>query len=123
MTRRRDESELLDKILLNFGNGNVRLFRNNVGALQDKRGQWVRYGVCNPGGSDLIGWTRVTITPEMVGKDVAVFTAIEVKAGTKPTQEQLQFLGAVESHCGKAGVARSLEDAASIIASGTAGKA
>ena len=32
--------------------------------------------------SDLIGWTEVVITPEMVGKKVAIFTAIEVKPET-----------------------------------------
>ena len=33
------------------------------------------------GSSDLIGVTRITVTPEMVGKTVAVFTAVEVKVG------------------------------------------
>lgn len=32
------------------------------------------------GWPDLAGWTTVTITPDMVGSQLAVFTAIEVKA-------------------------------------------
>lgn len=30
---------------------------------------------------DLIGWESVTVTPEMVGQVVAVFSAIEIKTG------------------------------------------
>ena len=50
----------------------------------------VRYGLGNVSkelnkelkSSDLVGWTSVVITPAMVGKTVAVFTAIEVKPET-----------------------------------------
>lgn len=67
-----------------------RLLRNNSGALQNKLGAWVRYGLGNISkklnaklkSSDLIGWTTITITPAMVGKKVAIFTAIEVKPPT-----------------------------------------
>lgn len=63
------------------------LFRNNVGAFEAKNGQWVRYGIANESkemnknikSGDLIGWTLVKITPEMVGKTIPVFTSIEVK--------------------------------------------
>ena len=41
----------------------------------------IKYGLCN-GSSDLIGWTPITITPDMIGKKIAVFTAIEVKKKT-----------------------------------------
>jgi len=115
MARRRDESNLLNAILLELGRGPVRLFRNNVGVLQDRNGQHIRYGVCNPGGSDLIGWTRVTVTPEMVGSTVAVFTAVETKTEKgRVTPEQERFIAAVVDAGGKAGVARSVEDAAMI---------
>jgi hypothetical protein len=79
--------------------------------LQDRRGVPVRYGL-QPGSSDLIGWRTVTITPEMVGQQVAVFTSIEVKTATgRLTPEQRQWLAAVETAGGIAGVARSVEDA------------
>ena len=64
------------------------------------------------GSADLIGWRTVTVTQEMVGTQVAVFTSIEVKTPigrVKP--EQQQWLDAVQAAGGIAGVARSVEDA------------
>jgi hypothetical protein len=79
--------------------------------LQDRRGVPLRYGL-QPGSSDLIGWRTVTITPEMVGQQVAVFTSIEVKTPTgRVKPEQQQWLDAVQAAGGIAGVARSVEDA------------
>lgn len=50
------------------------------------------------GSSDLIGVTRVAITPEMVGRTVAVFTAVEVKVGKdRLSKEQKQFLELVKA--------------------------
>lgn len=57
-----------------------RLFRNNRGmflTLDGKRK--VRAGLEASGSSDLIGFSAVKITPEMVGREIAVFTAVEVK--------------------------------------------
>jgi hypothetical protein len=71
----------------------------------------VRYGL-QPGSSDLIGWRTVTITPDMVGQRIAVFTSIEVKTPTgRVKPEQQQWLDAVQAAGGIAGVARSVEDA------------
>jgi hypothetical protein len=89
----------------------VRLYRNNCGVLQDRRGVPVRYGL-QPGSSDLIGWRTVTITPDMIGQRIAVFTSIEVKTPTgRLRPEQQQWLDAVQAAGGIAGVARSVEDA------------
>lgn len=58
-------------------------------------GRVIKYGLCK-GSSDLIGWTPVKITPDMVGSSLAVFTAIEVKApGEKLRPEQKNFINAV----------------------------
>lgn len=93
----------------------ARLFRNNVGSLQDATGRFVQYGLC-VGSSDLIGWTEVEITAEMVGRKVAVFTAIEVKgAKGRTSQEQQNFISAVRTAGGLAGVARSREDFQKIV--------
>jgi hypothetical protein len=46
---------------------------------------------CARGSADLIGYRTITITPEMVGQQVAVFTSIEVKTPTgriRPEQQQ-----------------------------------
>jgi len=64
------------------------------------------------GGSDLVGWFSVVITPEMVGRRVAVFAACEVKRpGGRATAEQLNFLEQLRSAGGIAVLARTVEDA------------
>ncbi len=101
------EVELIRNILLSASEHGIRLFRNNCGMLQDSDGRWVRYGVCNPGGSDLIGWTPRVVLPSDVGHTFAIFTAIEAKTGRlKPTHEQESFLAAVERAGGIARVVR-----------------
>lgn len=92
------------------------MFRNNVGQFTDpKTNRPIRYGVCNPGGSDLIGFTTTEITPDMVGKIVAVFTAVEVKTGTgRASEHQLNFIAQVLRAGGFAGIARSPGDAVAI---------
>jgi hypothetical protein len=52
------ESKILADIVLAYSRGATRLFRNNCGTLQDANGRYVKYGVGNPGGSDLIGITE-----------------------------------------------------------------
>ena len=89
----------------------MRLFRNNTGTLRDANGRPVQFGLAR-GSADLIGWSSVTITPDMVGQTVAVFTSIEVKsAAGRLRPEQQQWLDAVSAAGGIAGVARSVEDA------------
>lgn len=86
-----------------------RLFPNNVGATRTPTGAYLQYGLCK-GSSDLIGWTTIEVTPEMVGKKIAVFTAIEVKTTDSLRKEQKDFLNLVEQSGGIADVARSTED-------------
>ncbi len=99
------ESPHLRKLLLALSDPDTKPFRNNVGVLQDKRGQYVRYGLC-VGSSDIVGWHSVTVTPEMVGSRVAVFTAIEAKVNAAVTEEQRNFLRAVSDAGGIALVVR-----------------
>jgi hypothetical protein len=110
----REETNIQNTIRLALSAKGVTTFRNNVGVAQFPDGSRVQYGLC-PGSSDLIGWTPVTITPEMVGRKLAVFTAIEVKKpGRYATPDQRRFLTAVEKAGGICGVARSPEDALNI---------
>lgn len=103
------------------------LFRNNVGTgwvgrvvsqhwtltLADFRP--LRAGLC-PGSSDLIGWTEVVVTPEMVGRTMAVFTAIEAKTpDVKVTHRQQKFIDRVKQAGGIASVAREVSDINSAI--------
>lgn len=110
------EKDVERKIILHASEIGSTLFKNNVGVLRDGKGNVVRYGLCN-GSSDLIGWTPVTITGDMVGKKVAVFTAVEVKKNKygayRATDKQKAFIKAVLSNGGYAGVAdcnKDLED-------------
>jgi hypothetical protein len=105
------EQRIQQEIRLAVSKGDTRVFRNNTGTLRDANGRPVSFGLCK-GSADLIGWRTVTITPEMVGQQVAVFTSIEVKTATGRLQpEQQQWLNAVQTAGGIAGVARSVEDA------------
>lgn len=106
----------------------ARVFRNNVGqawtgerrrqadgSLLLRRPIPVDFGLCK-GSSDLIGFVPVTVTPEMVGRRVAVFLAIETKDETgRPTPEQRQWIEFINSHGGLAGVARRDEDVDNIL--------
>lgn len=75
-------------------------------------------GLCK-GGSDIIGITPVTITPDMVGETIGVFTAQEVKTEKgRPTKEQMRFIEAVRNAGGIAGIARSVDDALQLIRHG-----
>jgi hypothetical protein len=105
------EQSIQQHIRLTCSTGATRLFRNNTGTLKDQHGRPVQFGLCK-GSADLIGWRTVTITPEMVGSTVAVFTSIEVKTATgRLRPEQQQWLDAVQAAGGIAGVARSVSDA------------
>lgn len=125
------ERDTQNRILLNCSVGEARLFRQNVGQgwagrlVSNERGRVTLQnarpliaGLC-VGSSDLIGWRTVTVTPNMIGQRLAVFTAIEVKSATgRPTVEQVAFLGAVDQAGGIACVARSVEDAERALAGG-----
>lgn len=102
-----NEHNEINRILLSLP-ANKRLFRNNVGTgwvglIVEKRGNSLvlrdprplHSGLCK-GSSDLIGWTTVEITADMVGNKIAVFTAVEVKTGNvRITEEQKNFIDKV----------------------------
>lgn len=135
--RNRHEQFIKDEILLECPRYGARLFRINTGTgWQGNHKEWdgrsltihdprplVTVSGANPtkpysGFSDLVGFTMVEITPDMVGKKVAVFTAIETKTTTNgATADQRQFIDMVLRSGGKAGVARSTADAQKIIES------
>lgn len=72
-------------------------------------------GLC-VGSSDLICITPVTITPDMIGRKVGVFTAVEVKAAKgRVSAEQERFISAVKRAGGIAGVARSVDQAVQLL--------
>lgn len=70
------------------------------------------------GQGDLLGWRTITVTPDMVGAQLAVFLSIECKRdnGGRTSADQLHWLGAVQRAGGIAGVANSPDAAKKIIA-------
>ena len=110
------ETPILKRIMLACSNGPVRLWRNNCGSLQDKTGRWVKFGIANPGGSDLIGFKTITVGPEHVGMKLAIFCAIECKSKSGRIRPKQQvFIDNVKLHGGLAGVARSDEEAKKVL--------
>jgi hypothetical protein len=110
----------------------VIMWRNNVGKMwagklvSFKNGRVildnarpVTAGLCN-GSSDLIGLKSVTITPDMVGRKIAVFVALEAKTPTGRTQtDQYNFMRVVNESGGIAGIFRSPDDAVNIVLQNT----
>lgn len=93
-------------------NPDVKLFNNPVGYIEGIG----RYGL-RPGSSDLIGWRSVVITPEMVGKKIAIFAAVETKkpGGGVESEKQKNFIEQVIEAGGLAGFARSVPEAERIL--------
>jgi hypothetical protein len=95
--------------------GDVRLWRNNVGAYPLPSGGWLRYGLC-PGSADFIGLYSLIVRPEHVGKRVAVLLAIESKARGKDAEDhQDTWLKEVIDAGAVAGVARNADEADQLI--------
>lgn len=83
------EAPVLKRVMLEASKIGCRLFRNNRGLFYTMDGRKVRAGLEADGASDLIGFAPITITPEMVGKTVAVIMVAETKksAWKKPSTE------------------------------------
>lgn len=125
------EKSLLNEILLKLS-GVAILFRNNTGkgwagtlvnSTKNKDGLFVQIKSAHPlqaglckGSSDLIGWTPIQITSDMVGRKIAVFTALEGKTPNgKLSNEQANFILQIKNAGGIAGAVYSVEDAYELI--------
>lgn len=129
----------LPPILMALSRAGSTMFRQNVGtgwlgrgkpvritkraSVQLNPGDMVLRGPVRPlhaglvkGSSDLIGWTPVEITPDMVGQTIAVFTGVEVKGPkTRTAPEQVTFRDNVLKAGGFAGITRTVEEALAVI--------
>ena len=111
------ETKIQQDIRLALGQEkNLRLFRNETGTLPNPRtGKWVKFGLAQ-GSSDLIGFKTITVTPEMIGSDLAVFCSIEVKTKTGRLSDiQHNWLQVVKNAGGITGVARTVSEALNIL--------
>jgi len=123
------EADIQNRALLALSHGPTRLFRNVTAmgwggkvercgsTITIRNARPIHAGLCR-GSCDTIGWHTVTITPDMVGRKLAVFTAIEFKAARgRPTAEQAHFGEQVQAAGGLFGVAWTVEDAVKILGS------
>ena len=127
----KDESEVQQELQIHGMHYGCNLMRNNSGALPDKHGTPVRFGLGNISkkhnkrikSSDLIGITKIVITPEMVGQTLGVFTAVEVKDPDWNEEKkfderenaQNNFINWVKSLGGFAGFANSIDKLENIL--------
>lgn len=88
------ETNILKETMMEASKLGLVVFRNNRGLFYtlDKKRK-VRAGIEMNGSCDLIGWTKIKIDSSMVGKYIAVFTAIEVKTEKGVlSKEQAHFI-------------------------------
>ena len=95
-------------IRLEAAQKDIILWRNNVGALQDETGRWVRYGLAN----DSKAMNQRIKSHDLVGlRPDGQFISREVKepgwhyTGTKREKAQMKFMELVLAHGGDAGFA------------------
>ena len=111
------EAATTQRMLLAASKAGIYPWRNNVGALPDETGRWIRYGLCNDTkklnenykSSDFVGIKPVVITAEMVGHTLGQFWCREMKeadwryTGQGREVAQLRFINLVLSAGGDAG--------------------
>lgn len=112
----KNEATVQSLVRLEAARKGCRLWRNNVGVLQDATGRPVRYGLANDSkqvnevlkSADLIGWRRVLIEPYHVGSVIAQFVSRECKesswlySGSKREVAQLNWGNLVTADGGDA---------------------
>lgn len=85
--RGKSEAYAQSQVVLEAAQKSIRLWRNNVGALQDETGRVIRFGLANDSkvinetikSGDLIGIRPVVVTPQMVGYTFGQFVSREIK--------------------------------------------
>jgi hypothetical protein len=101
------EKKVINRILKNIDPDWERYFRINAGEAwtgetMTHKGSFLvlknprRFHGAPDGFPDMIGWETVEITEEMVGKKIAVFKAIEVKATGRLSKAQERFQAVLE---------------------------
>ena len=125
-----NEAVVQQQVRLAMARLGAQVWRNQSGAMEDKTGRIVRFGLSNDSAAlnaaiksaDLVGITPMTVQQHHVGRTVGVFTAIEVKRpgwhltpGDKRGQAQKRFLDIVVGVGGMAGFVTDPADLANIL--------
>lgn len=118
----------MNRIMLAASRAGATMWRNSVGLgwvgrvvrrIADRlvldKPRPIHAGLCKDS-SDLIGFTPVVVTPEMVGHTIAVFTALECKLRTgRASPGQVNFITRVQDAGGIAAVVKTPEQAREIV--------
>jgi len=129
---KKNEADLQNEIRLYISQNNLAtMFRANVGAgwtgnkVQTYPDHVTIYQPRRfttglpPGFPDLVGFKTVTITPDMVGKTIAVFTGLEIKTKTgRVRSDQTTMLQHLIHAGARAGIVRSSVDVDEILKEG-----
>jgi len=83
----KSESAVMSLVRIEASKKGLRIFRNNVGATYNPKGDFIRYGLANESGkmnnfiksADLIGIRHVKIRDHMVGMTIGQFVSREIK--------------------------------------------
>ena len=125
-----NEAVIQQQVRLAMARLGAQVWRNQSGAMEDKTGRIVRFGLSNDSAAlnaaiksaDLVGITPMTVQQHHVGRTVGVFTALEVKRpgwhltpGDKRGQAQKRFLDIVVGVGGMAGFVTDPADLANIL--------
>lgn len=120
----KDENTVQNELKVEISRLGGMPLRNNSGVLKDVDGTSVRFGLGNTSAkinkvrktSDLIFPITITITPGMVGHDIAVFGCVEAKkegwvySGTETERGQFNFIDKVKRMGGISCFAQSVYD-------------
>lgn len=117
------ENNIMKGVMIAASKLNCRLYRNNVGlgwvgkSKLLTTGERVIYNArplhagLRTGSHDNIGFVTVKITPEMVGKEIAIFLGVESKTPIgRESEEQIAFGNIVKSRGGISITCRSEDD-------------
>jgi hypothetical protein len=113
------EAAVQSQVRLEGSRKGIHLFRNNVGAMYDEAGNFVRFGLANDSAAmnkvvksgDLIGIRPVLITERHLGSVIGQFVSREIKAGgwryagTEREQAQLAWAQLIIANGGDASFA------------------
>ena len=103
------ETKIQNRIMMDMSEKGYLVWRNQVGLFKTLDGRTVNIGI--KGSSDLMAVKPTVITPDMVGKTLAVFVAVEVKTATgRQSEPQKKWQKAVEKLGVKYILARSEND-------------
>ncbi len=117
LTDQKDEAPVVKRVMIRASKLGLRLLRNNRGLFQTLDGKRkVRAGLEAEGASDLIGIKTITVTEDMIGTELGVFLAVEVKKPkwkkptTKIEKEQENFIAQIIKRGGIAFFINDAED-------------